>query len=150
MWTCDTCSELIERVEDGWVEWITIPGAGMSRNLRLVHHKPASPRQDIKEGCQFNQQEEYQRDGGIVMDMSLDYFLGAGGLMRLLSLIAEKKLPTEEVLEMIKRLHISGYEKARLYFDEAIAAGVFEPNTAKGYYSQSNIQDVLRYIERKR
>jgi hypothetical protein len=41
--------------------------------------------------------------------------------MRLLALIAEERAPTNDILEMIKRLHIRGYEQARLHFDEAIA-----------------------------
>ncbi|XHR31043.1 MAG: hypothetical protein ACFUZC_10870 [Chthoniobacteraceae bacterium] len=48
---------------------------------------------------------------------------------------------------MIKRLHIHGYEHARLHFDEAIANGVFEPNTALGYHPQEDIKAVLDWLE---
>jgi hypothetical protein len=84
------------------------------------------------------------------MDFDLGHFLGTDGLMELLSFIAYGKLPIGEILEIIKRLHIPGYEQARFYFDEAIANGVFEPNTMPGYYRQSEINAVLRYIERHR
>lgn len=74
-------------------------------------------------------------------------FLGADGLMMLLGFIANNELPTPEVLEMIKRLHIPGYEHARLHFERAIAEGVFEPTTVEGFYPTRDIQCVLDYIE---
>ena len=97
--------------------------------------------------CQFNEDHEFRKDKGIVNDLPLKSFLGADGLMLLLSLIAEKRTPTEQVLEMIKRLHIPGYEHARPYFKKAISEGVFEPNTMAGYYWQCDIEAVLKYVE---
>jgi hypothetical protein len=63
--------------------------------------------------------------------------------------LARDELPKDEVLEMIKRLHIPGYEHARQHFQRAIADGVFEPNMPDGYYWQSNIDAVLRFLERE-
>ena len=71
----------------------------------------------------------------MVLDLPLDSFLGSDGLMSLLALVAEHRVKSTEVLEMIKRLHIPGYEHTRLHFDEAISEGVFEPNTVPGYYT---------------
>jgi hypothetical protein len=67
--------------------------------------------------------------------------------MHLLSFLARDELPKDEVLEMIKRLHVPGYEHARLHFDRAIREGVFEPNMPDGYYWQSNIRAVLEFLE---
>jgi hypothetical protein len=150
-WICDTCGEKIENPKDGWVEWIVV-GAGFrggiktGRDLRLVHHIPASPL-GKPYGCQFNGPEERAKDGGIISDLSLEYFLGPDGLMRLLALISEDELPKEEVLEMIKRLHIPGYEIARHHFDRAIEAGVFEPNTPKDYYHMRDIEATIKFLE---
>ncbi|VEG89833.1 Uncharacterised protein [Legionella spiritensis] len=72
-------------------------------------------------------------------------FLGADGLMQLLILLSEQRLPQDQVLEMIKRLHIPGYEHARRYFNEAIDHLVFEPNTPPGFYLQHNIDAVLEW-----
>jgi hypothetical protein len=69
--------------------------------------------------------------------------------MNLLSFISESRLPTQQVLEMIKRLHIPGYEHARKHFRAAINAGVIEPNTEENYYSQSEIEATLRYVAQK-
>jgi len=149
-WICDTCGERITREEDGWVEWIVArssAGERRGRHLRLVHHLPASPRRQGA-GCQINERQEC--DGGeLINDMSLTDFVGPDGLMHLLEMLAEGTLPKDSVLEMTKRLHIPGYEIARLYFDEAIAAGVFEPNTMPRFPFQYQIDEVLRYVAQK-
>ena len=46
---------------------------------------------------------------------------------------------------MIKRLHIPGYEHARLHFNAAIDQLVFEPNTPPGFYWQHNNDAVLEW-----
>lgn len=94
-------------------------------------------------GCQYN--EETRNSNELVKDLDLESFLGADGLMQLLALIYDQEVPTEEVLEMIKRLHIPGYEEARLHFKSAIAAGEYEPNTAPGYPFQFQIAGVLEF-----
>lgn len=150
-WTCDRYFRPIESVKDGWVEWLSIGAYPniRSENLRLVHHKSASPLTEREPGCYFNQKPIFDRTGYMVEDLPLRNFVGSDGLMMLLHLLEEGQLPEEEVLEMIKRLHIPGYEQARHYFDEAIAAGVFEPNTQPGYYYQYQIEETLRYIEER-
>jgi hypothetical protein len=150
-WTCDTCHQHIMKVKDGWVEWIEFTnqsGTKKGRDLRLVHHKPSSPLKGSTHGCQFDGNHEFRKDKGIIHDLPLKNFLGADGLMLLLSLIAENRIPVQKVLEMIKRLHIPGYEHARFHFGKAISEGVFEPNTLEGYYWQSDINAVLNYISK--
>lgn len=147
-WYCDACGEKIENVEDGWVEWLITLDPEITdeperfrrrrgEGLRLVHHRTTNPR------C------AYQERGGL-QDMPLGHFLGANGLMALLSFLDEKLIPQEEILELIKRLHIPGYEQARRYFDEAISEGVFEPNTRPGFYWQSDIESVLRFVDKRK
>ena len=149
-WICDTCGERINTVEDGWVEWIVAgnsAGERRGRNLRLVHHLPASPRRQEREyGCQINERRECDRNE-VLLDQSLSDSVGPDGLMNLLSMLAEGELPKESVIEMIKRLHIPGYEVARLHFVEAAEAGIFEPNAMPGVYWQEDMDAVLRYME---
>ncbi len=151
-WICDTCGQEIIEASHGWVEWlrdVELVDSRPSKGLRLVHHFPASPlRGDSR--CQYNGDEEFHTRGWSIRDMDLPYFLGPDGLMRLLSFLAEKDLPQDEVLEMIKRLHIPGYEHARHHFDAAIADQVFEPNTREGFYRQSNIKATLEWVEENR
>ena len=98
-------------------------------------------------GCQFDSDAEFKKDRGIVADGSLEDYVGPDGLMDLLSLISEDKVPKEEGLEMIKRIHIPGYEHARRYFERAISEDVFEPNTQPGYYSVKDINRVLEWMD---
>jgi hypothetical protein len=143
-WTCDACGLPINDARDGWVEWVTYKnadGQDRGRGLRLVHHQPASPR---KSGCQYDGKQEFQRDRGILSDQSLDSFLGPDGLMLLLSLISEGELPQAEVIEMIQRIHIPGYEHARHHFPDALARGVIEPNLPPGFHWQADIERVIK------
>jgi hypothetical protein len=146
-WTCDSCGEPITNAKDGWVEWLTRDedDVRIGRGLRLVHHCSAHVPLDTR--CQYNERVEHAADGSIVSDLPLESYLGTTGLIDLLSLIAEKRIPVEEVLELIKRLHVPGYEQARFHFDAAIEAGAFDPNTMPGYYSAKDIAATLKYIE---
>jgi len=141
MWTCDTCGFDIARAEDGWVEWLMVEFP-KGNGLRLVHAYPASPRLDHPSRCQ------YGRVRGL-NDLPLEDFVGPNGMMRLLAMLYDERAPKEELLEMIKRLHIPGYEQARHHFDDAIAEGVYEPNTAPGYPHQRQIKAVLDFIEQR-
>ncbi len=114
------------------------------KGLRLVHHRRVNRR------CAYDQRAEFKAKKAILADLPLSSFLGPDGLMQLLSFIGTRTLPTEECLEMIKRLHVPGYEQARGFFDAAIADQVFEPNTPKGYHWQSDIRAVLRWVAKRK
>ena len=146
VWFCDSCSQSIQCPEDGWVEWIYLCGQSPSgRNLRLVHKFNTSPQEGYKR-CQFDEKVEFQKDKGKVADASLPDFLGPDGLMRLLVFLADDELPKNDVLEMIKRLHIPGYEEARLFIKTAVSAGAVELNSRLNYPRQSEILVVLKFI----
>jgi len=146
-WNCDSCGQPIQEADHGWVEWIEFatgsPKHGTGRDLRLVHHVPHSP----SGASQINQKCEYAADEGLVHDVSLTSVQGPNGLMLLLTLLSDGVLPKEEVLEMIKRVRIPGYENARLYFSAAISAGVFEPNTKARYYFDHQIEATNEWAE---
>lgn len=81
--------------------------------------------------------------GGGVSDLPLKSFLGIDGLMYLLCKIAQGEIPTNQLLEMIKRLYIPGYEIARRHFDKALRKGIIEQEWYPGYYTQEQISLVL-------
>ena len=125
-WICDKCGLIIERAADGWVQWREFGAESKNRKLRgeralgrdlqLVHADPASPhpiKTGEKYGCQFDDNDPAY----MTMDLSLPEFLGPNGLMHLLDFIAKGSVETVEVLEMIKRLNVPGYEQARMHID---------------------------------
>jgi hypothetical protein len=114
-----------------------------------VHNNYASPLKESGLSCQYDNRAVFATTGCIVANLDLEYFVGADGLMQLLRLLEEGDIPQTEVLEMIKRLHIPGYERARHYFEEAIADYAFEPNTQLGYHHQYQIEETLRYIDER-
>ncbi|TGE38612.1 hypothetical protein E4K67_11895 [Desulfosporosinus fructosivorans] len=143
-WICDNCRKKIKDINEGWVEWLELKNENGLYNsyqgIRIVH----SAR------CNYNQDLVYKKFSAIVGDMDLQSFSGADGLMDLLLFVSEGYFDNkEELLEIIKRIHIPGYEEARSSFEEAIEEGVFEPNTKPGYYTQSNISSVLNYLKKK-
>ena len=144
-WSCDTCGQPINSIEDGWVEWISRRDGEKTRchSLRVVHAHSASPRANR---CQHDEDHWFKDRESIVSDLPLEEFLGADGLMHCLQFLSDHDfVDDEEVIELIKRLQISGYEQARKHFDEAIARGEFEPNTKPGFYRQSDIKATLRF-----
>ncbi|HYO71696.1 MAG TPA: hypothetical protein VEU33_37025 [Archangium sp.] len=145
-WYCDTCGQAIRHSRDGWVEWLIRKDGShrLGRGFRLVHHQPASP---LPAGCQYDRDEEYRRDQSSISDVSLEEFLGHDGLTYLLEVLSRDQLPQEQVVEMIKRLHTPGYERARFHVQAAISEGVIEPNMAPGFYSQGDIARVLDWAD---
>lgn len=135
-WICDKCGKEIKS-EDGWLEWKKTGEGDKGREygFRIVH----------RIDCIYNQHKVYREENAIISDSDLEYFMGPDGLMRLLELLSLEEVESEELLEIIKRIHIPGYEEARPYFNEAIHGYVFEPNTKPMYYSQNNIKAVIDY-----
>lgn len=145
-WICDACGETIKDQADGWVEWLRNSESRECRGLRLVHHQPASPRNPAG-SCQYDSDVEWNSDqSSLVNDLSLEFFLGSDGLMRLLAMLSDGTPPADEVIEMIKRLYIPGYEHAHRHFEHAIAEGVIEPDTKFGFFPQRDIQATLRLV----
>ncbi|HEY2028818.1 MAG TPA: hypothetical protein VGH20_06380 [Myxococcales bacterium] len=121
-------------------------GASKASGLRLVHHKPASPREG-RYGCQYNEDVVCRDNETMITDAALDEFVGPGGLVDLTAMLSDGFTPAEEVLEMIKRLHVPGYEHARKFFKAAISDGAFEPNTKPGYHSPQEIAATLKWMD---
>ena len=134
-WYCDECGEKILNENNGWVEWKVKKNNNNDfeqYDLRLVHH-------NIK--CQYNSHSVYNIEGAGVSDNPLEFFSGCDGLMNLLEIISDNSFQNnEEVLELIKRIHIKGYEEVRQSIDEAYDEGVFDLNSKQGYITQGQIK----------
>jgi hypothetical protein len=119
-WICDSCGEIIENPEDGWLEWYESKRNVLS-NFRIVHH-------DIS--CMYNERDLGKR-GIIVASQSLDRMIGSNGLAYwLFEIELEEKGKVEykikeltELVEILRRLHVPYWEEARLYWDRAFKEG---------------------------
>jgi hypothetical protein len=142
-WECSTCGELINRVEDGWVEWLACEEQGVpfTKGLRLVHRG----KKGVRNPCQYDARQEFQRNRNIVEGLPLERFVGPDGLMLLLSLIASGDLPGTEIIELAKRVQVPGYELARAELQIAIEDGLLMPAIGNGFYLQSEIQALLHW-----
>ncbi len=149
-WRCDSCGELLSDLQAGWVEWLAAEdtkGKPKLSGLRLVHRRNTSPRWREPYGCQYNPRDEFRRNRGIVEGLAFDRFAGPDGLMLLLSMIAECELPTQELIELAKRVQIPGYEAVHELVRDAVREGVIAPSISSGFYLQCEIWDVLKWAK---
>ncbi|WP_145090767.1 hypothetical protein [Anatilimnocola aggregata] len=76
---------------------------------RIVHAAGYSP-SGSEYGCHRTPAEEV-REGGAFGDAPLGDFTGSDGLLKMLAMILNRKLPVEELVILIKRIHVTGFEK---------------------------------------
>ncbi len=151
-WRCDSCGELVSDLMAGWVEWVAAEdarGKPKVSGLRLVHRRNTSPRWREPYGCQYNSRDEFKKNRGIVEGLALDRFAGPDGLMLLLSMIVERELPLQELVELAKRVQIPGYEAAYELVHDAVSKGVIAPCISSGFYLQCEIWDVLKWAKNR-
>jgi hypothetical protein len=137
-------------LQAGWVEWLAAEdtrGKPKVSGLRLAHRHSMSPRWRKPYGCQYNPRDEFKRNRAIIEGLALDRFAGTDGLMLLLSMIAERELPTQELIELAKRVQIPGYEAVHELVHDAVSEGVIAPSISSGFYLQCEIWDVLKWAK---
>lgn len=135
-WLCDSCTQLITSVNDGWVEWLASEddtGAAIVSGLRLVH----------RESCRYDARAVFRNCRSVVEGLCLERFIGPDGLILLLSLLAEGELPTVEVIELAKRVQIPGYELARNLVGEGNLPQLLPPSLGHGCYLQAEITQLF-------
>lgn len=147
-WVCDTCGEVIESPEDGWLEWISDDDMKAS-GFRIVHHLPASPRKKThpEDGC-------YQYSGNSYgSDSHLSEFIGEDGLAHLLTFLdwghvdprgGPRVRRSDELAELFRRVMLPHYEEARLYWSEATNAGEFADANQVSPYTQETLKQIIR------
>ena len=149
-WRCDSCGELIPDLRAGWVEWIAAEDTKRKpkvSGLRLVHRRNTSPGWREPYGCQYNPRDEFRKNRAIVEGLALERFAGPDGLMLLLSMIAERELPPQELIELAKRVQIPGYEAVYEMVHDAVSEGVITPSISAGFYLQCEIWEVLEWAK---
>jgi len=147
-WYCDTCDELIQKPEDGWVEWIR--QNNRVQDFRICHHVIASPRQHSEEGCYAHGDKRGEASH------HLKVFLGADGMISLLSdvhvgpwLDPQGKATSglgdaASWAETFRRLHVPYYEEARRYFARARAGGYSDDDNEIRPFLESSLLDIIQ------
>lgn len=109
--TCATCGGAIERVRDGWVEWLRhVEGEreGQMSGFRLVHH-------GHRGACMYLGYGKKRPTGTMVGDHHLWAFLDVAGMMRLAASVARSKgadASFAELLLLLLRASESDWRKA--------------------------------------
>jgi hypothetical protein len=133
-WLCDNCGLIIERAEEGWLEWYEDTESNQSAGFRIVHHDTL---------CQYDSSKLDGKNKS-VSDGHLQNFTGYDGFSILLGMFDYANLAdNHELTEIIRRIHLPNYEEARLYWDRAKEDGVIfgERESVPDYF-----QDTLRGI----
>jgi hypothetical protein len=136
-WICDTCGQLIEKSEDGWVEWRENPESFRYSDFRVVHHALASPRQSRGRNCyeHANHAEGH--------DSHLGALLGVDGMFAMTTWLQSPGVESQkEWAEIFRRLHLPNYESARRYWGIAAADGLFEEVDEEEKYSQEMLKKI--------
>ena len=127
-WICDACGGVIREASQGWVEWIVlrdpVPTGMMNRSIRIVH---------ATQGCQYDGNRQHLLPGEGIGDASLTQFVGPDGLMDLLEKLLNAEFPAADLIEIVKRTHIPGYEHARGPLQSALAENRIEVNDTPGF-----------------
>lgn len=106
---CDVCGNLIEKPEQGWVEWIDriFSGERRAKGLRLVHSYGFGLKK--VDGCRYSQ--AMLNPGEAVGDDKLEAFLGEAGIDRFLDKLRSQHFRVDELREMMKRLFVPGFDE---------------------------------------
>lgn len=147
---CDYCGGIIDRPDEGWIEWITEYGeAGRTAHgFKIVHHASCSPRKP--DSCYH-----YTHHPGR-SDMHLDHVMNMGYLLSFLdegpyhnpNYPGPCTKDMREFIEIVRRLTIPYYEEARLYWNKALADGFFEGANPVWIYQTETLKLLIeRYGE---
>lgn len=139
---CDSCHQVIEHPEDGWVEWLTPANLATRQisNLRIVHHSKK---------CQFNERYEYQHNQKSISDRDLNSFRSISGHVDLLAMLSEAETQEERksIISIIMRLFIDGYEQIREYEPSFRQGGEIDFNTPDGFPAEYEIKAMKQYMK---
>lgn len=149
---CDECGEIIEKPEDGFVEWEDELKEKINkrfvRGFRIVHRKTKSPFRENREGCFKYGNSKYRSDD------ELSNFIKYK-LQRIYSLldlgfmhdsegdIGCRVENMKEFVDFAKRLTIPHYEEARKYFQAALDDGYFSDMNEIKLFSESSLKSII-------
>jgi hypothetical protein len=142
--SCDSCGDVITSAQTGWVEWLASQdehGNDVLSGLRLVHRGPQQKTRGCY--CRYDPREPFRNNKTIGEGLPLNGLVEADGLMVLLSRLAEGGLPHAEILELVKRVQVPGYELIRRLAPRGQQSKLLSPILGHRCYLQSEIQEIL-------
>lgn len=163
-WICDTCGGVIQRPNEGFIEWQRVERAAngiewAAQDFRIVHHAAFSPRRPadrsrpnpMRRGTHCYQHEDAPRRA----DLHLDDVTGEHAQPFLLSLIdagpdfygqptANGVADLQEWIELARRLSTPYYEEARRYLPDAFSSGRFEGYGPEYVYRPDVLKSVIQ------
>jgi len=149
-WICDTCGDLIQCPEDGWLEWIATSKV-KPHGFRVVHNAKSSPYSHTYEGCRHYEGVRGRKD------MPFGRFVGPDGLGYITELLdwpdsmdtpdrVDNGTPGQHrhnIAELIRRLHIPHYEEARACWTVAEQDGYFRDGGGPWMYEQRTLKEII-------
>lgn len=144
---CDTCGGVIEKIEDGWFEWLSEndPKGLRYKNFRICHHE---------EKCMLLANDPDVCDG------HLEDYLNEDGHLHLLSMLhpgdyasdkydGPRVLEMGEFMEIYRRLTIPLYEDARQYFAQAKNDGFLDSTNDVTLYRERMLTSIIENYSKK-
>ncbi len=151
---CDECGELIERPEEGFVEWIEkeVDGKQQACGFRIVHHYTFSPFKGKKRnGCYKYTNNNGRSDDHLdhILEMPQQYLLSFLDLGQFHDPDGNSCSIKDfrEYADFSRRLTVPYYEEARLYFDQAKSDGYSEYNEYRIFKEETLKQIIEEYKE---
>ncbi len=151
---CDTCSEVINSPEEGWIEWISkldpVKHTREIHSFNIVHQYSASPlAKTNNEGCYQHQGKSGRSDNHLNQFISENYKMA--NILRMLD-IGPYHNPVfkgtditdlRQYVETVRRLTIPYYEEARLYWNKAKEDGYFDGSNEISIYGVENLKYLI-------
>lgn len=146
-WICDECGDIINKADEGYLEW-THDENDLRYRFRIVHHKLYSP--NGPEGsCYYNNGDYHPR-----LDLELSRFVGTGGIIKMLSFIdvgqyhkpeygGHRVKDLREWVEIFRRMQLPYYEEARFFWTDAEGNGEFDGINEMLIYSPDTLKDIV-------
>ncbi len=161
---CDTCGELIEKPEDGMVEWLddTSSHTGQDglinrkhdyHSFNIVHHASKSPfnkGNPRSSNCYQHGGKSGRRDVHLHQFIEPDYlYVKLAGFLDYGEIIDEEYLACpirdiREYAEFQRRLTVPNYEEARQYFGVARENGHFDGFSETAIFGQFLLKEIIK------
>ena len=147
---CDRCGVIIERPEDGCVEWlngIDERGKPFAKGFKIVHSSHASPLKGML-GCYHHAMSGQGND--LPLDVFMKYthqqlfsFLSLGPILDPEGISRSQISDYNEFADFFRRLTIPYYEEARHYFVEASQDSEFLEKNEITVFSEDTLKSII-------